>query len=185
MISEQQQWMSLGQFCLKMFLDGGVVFGTITGLYHAISDGLVHGVRDGLVGGSLFGLVVAVIAGLQQRNAAKKYGWAKGKVPALNQRRDVDVAQAADDAFETAERVLATLPAKVITRDTSTRSIQATTRMTWQSWGERLNVRVEPGPAGSVVSIGSRPRFPILTIADNGKNRANVDSIANLLQFVV
>jgi hypothetical protein len=184
MISRKQQGsMSLGKFRLKIFLYTGVAFGIFMGLYHAISYGLVESVVFGLVSGSLFGLIMAFTLGFLQRHAAKTYGWAEGEVPAVNQRRDVDVALAPDAAFELAQWAVAALPAKVITRDTSTWSIQATTGRTWQSWGERLSVHVEPRPAGSVVRIGSRPRFP-LTAADYGKNRANVESIANRLQVV-
>jgi F0F1-type ATP synthase assembly protein I len=180
---KQQESMSLGKFRFKIFLCTGVLFGIFMGLFHPISDGLVEPVVWGLVSGSLFGVMMAFITGFRQRNAAKKYGWAEGEVPAVNQRCDVDVALAPDAAFELAERAVAALPAKVIARDTSTRSIQATTGMSRQSWGERLSVRVEPRPAGSVVVIGSRPRFP-LTVADYGKNRVNVESIANRLQVV-
>lgn len=184
MISRKQPGsMSLGKFRLKIFLYTGVPFGILMALVHTISDGLVEPVVWGLVSGTLFGLMMAFAIGFLQRNAVKKYGWAEGEVPAVNQRRDVDIALTPDVAFELAERAVAALPAKVVTKDSSTWSIQATTGMTLKSWGERLSVHVESRPAGCVVRIGSRPRFT-LTVADYGKNRVNVERIANRLQAV-
>src|ERR1700692_1456119 len=106
--------MSLAKFRVKIFLYTGVVFGIFMGVYHAISDGLVESVVWGLVSGSLFGLMMAFTVGFLQRNAAKEYGWADREVPAVNQRREFDVALPPDAAFELAERAVAALPAKVI-----------------------------------------------------------------------
>jgi hypothetical protein len=69
---------------------------------------------------------------------------------------------------------------KVRSVEADARKITVATRMSWQSWGERVTVTARPMGTGCGVEVSSRPWVP-LTLIDSGRNFVNVQRMIAFL----
>ncbi|CAM3818700.1 DUF1499 domain-containing protein [Smaragdicoccus niigatensis] len=172
--------MSLQQFRWKLFLILGGGFGVFTGALTAFQDDVAAGIGRGIIGGLFFGVIMTLFLSRRQASAIKKAGWTDDKVFNVVQDGAVDLPMPPDEAFGQVEHAVLQLPSRIVTANPEAGEITARVPMSWNSWGEVLQVRIESTPAGSIARISSRPRMR-LTVADFGKNRTNVERIAAAL----
>lgn len=167
---------SVARFHLRMFLVMGIQFGAVTGLFHGIRTTPADGLRYGLLAGAFFGFFMAFFLGHLHVSGARRRGQ-----PDPNRVRHevtVCVALAPPDAFERGLAAVRALPNAPRVKETSAPNlIRVGTGMTWESFGERVELRFAPRTDGTTdVVISSRPSFR-LTIADYGRNWHNVQTI--------
>ena len=87
-----------------------------------------------------------------------------------------------DDAFKKSIEALKVINAQVKVSDLEQGAIDATTRISWKSFGENLKVHLETNEEGKVnVAITSKPKWP-LTLVDYGKGKQNVNSFTEALR---
>lgn len=86
------------------------------------------------------------------------------------------------EVFERCRKAIGAMPrARITSADAATGVIEAKVGAAMKSWGEIVNVRVEPAPSGtSSIEISSRPSFRP-TIVDYGVNLQNVLAIERAL----
>lgn len=71
--------------------------------------------------------------------------------------------------------------ARIVTRDAEAGLVVARAGVSWRSWGERIEIRVEERMPGlSTVTVSSRPVYP-MTLLDYGINDRNVRKIVEWL----
>jgi hypothetical protein len=87
-----------------------------------------------------------------------------------------------DDAFQLcrAASVETLGKAKVRTSDERERRLELTTRPTFTSWGERIELQVDGVDGTATVTVSSRPSFTA-TLVDYGRNRRNVEQLTGRL----
>lgn len=133
-----------------------------------------------ILAGSLFGAAMTMGLYVSQRRAARL---PRGSVLATRQSATFHVRCGIDRLRPILEQAHAALGgASRCHLEGGTLVVHGRTRLSWASWGEI--VRIEAGPeAGGVVPVRveSRPILPV-TIADRGKNRANVVAIRSAIR---
>ena len=86
-----------------------------------------------------------------------------------------------DEVLRRCEQALMAIGAGVTSRDARTGMLTAIKGVSWTSWGEKLTVRVlAKDGRESIVRATSESTFR-LTVADWGKNRANLDRFIHAL----
>jgi hypothetical protein len=58
---------------------------------------------------------------------------------------------------------------------------EATTRVSWKTWGERVTVQLSGDPVAPEACVTSRPRIST-TLIDYGKGRSNVETVVRALR---
>lgn len=133
----------------------------------------------GLIAGLLFGIAMAFVQRRGERRL-QKLGLRVGDMQPA-QERTISLPVDANMAMEKAKSALAAI--RKIRSDSikaTGSKITATTGMTWQSFGERIDVDILPTAAGSSVRISSRPKVATTTM-DSGKGYENVELFAKAL----
>ena len=86
------------------------------------------------------------------------------------------------EVFNHCRRLLEENNFKVADADEASGKIVATSGISWESFGEKMNVELEDlGEGKTLVKLSSKSRFPI-TIVDWGKNNQNVKKLVEGLQ---
>ncbi|HEU4883138.1 MAG TPA: DUF1499 domain-containing protein [Longimicrobium sp.] len=164
-------WTAVGAVCVtarQMLVDvpmpqavlAGASVGVLFGLFMAVLGAVAS---DGYVPPFETGELVAALRDLPR--------------DAVNVRESITLPLAPDQALAVCR---ATLRADGhfawVRAEPATGMVRARGRMSWQSWGERIQIRVEPVEGGSRVEIRSWPRIRA-TRFDSGTNRGNVERI--------
>jgi hypothetical protein len=156
---------SMPRFVATCFLATGVPFGLFMALDRASP-------LRGVVAGALFGAAMTfMVGGLHIVKA-----WRGGGVADVHQTDQFLVTGDVGRAKEAAERALCKLGVARTREEQGegTFALEGRTRMSWKSWGEIVRVEVGPVADGTVpVNVSSRPSWRT-TLADHGKNLANV-----------
>jgi hypothetical protein len=164
----------------QAIIRAGVPFGLAMGVFFCLQTrqpgAMVGGVVGGIVSGLLFGVAIAMYQRRGERRL-RKLGVSAGDMrPA--QERTIALPADANAAMKKAKNALAVIR-KIQSDSISENGNQVTARtgITWQSFGERISVEVQPTVAGSSVRISSRPKVATTTM-DGGKGRENVELFA-------
>jgi len=161
---------SLWRTAILMFVVLGVTFGFASALRSSRAEGrLERGIRDGALFG---GLMAATLTGLHYHFGRR---FAQNGVPYVVQTADVVLQIAPGPATDAVTTVMRELGARDV-RLFSEAPIRVTarTRMSWRSWGEKIEAEITPaGGSGSLVRVHSQPLIG-LTLVDYGKGMENV-----------
>ena len=153
---------------LSMFLFMTVGFAAVFAVVVGVLDGFADVLAPAAVSGVVFS---AIITGLTWWSDLRNGG---GRVRA---EREALVPMPAEEAFERCLRALTELNGgTIIAADADTGGIEARTGISWQSFGEVVEVEIEPGVEGTRLRVRSAPRLKT-TLVDYGKNRQNVDRV--------
>lgn len=130
------------------------------------------GISEGLVFGGVMALTLGGLLHLWMRRAGYD------AVPAVEQSVDVVVKVDVMTATRAATAALGLLkPRSVVVSGTGDVRITASTRMTWKSFGERIEICVLPlGEGRSTLHLSTRPLVRS-TIVDYGKGLNNLDRL--------
>lgn len=170
---------------LRTFLFCGLGYGVLQAVM-----GLVQGepasraIGFGAFVGILFGLAMATILGIAHSVGLKRRGFDPDREGglAVDVRESLEVPLPPEQALEHCRAALERMRVKGVQVDPALATVSGRGRMTWASFGEQVECRVQPADRGSRVEIRSRPTVRT-TIVDYGKNRQNVANIrAHLAQ---
>lgn len=166
---------------IKLFLFFGFAFGLYQGIKVGISDGVNAGLVSGISKGLFFGLLMSFFVGKWHKRKTRKAREETGEDIGPVQTKSSLLDDSIDNAFRKSVQSLTIMNARITVSDLQQGTIDATTRMSWKSFGENLKVRLKTNEEGGVdVAITSKPRFPV-TLVDYGKGRQNVDSFVKEL----
>jgi hypothetical protein len=95
----------------------------------------------------------------------------------------VTLQQPVTDAYQRCLGATEALPgSKVKSADEAANRIELKTKMSMKSWGEKVALELSPeGEGATSVHVSSKPSVPI-TMADYGKNQANVNDVVGWLR---
>ena len=95
----------------------------------------------------------------------------------------VTLQQPVAEAYQRCLNATEALPgSKVKSADEASNRIELKSKMSMKSWGEKVTLELSPeGKATTLVHVTSKPSVPI-TMADYGKNQANVNDVAAWLR---
>lgn len=165
----------LRSIVLVIFLLCGVPFAVMSAAFaraEGISRWLTVGMSEGLVFGAMMALTLGGLLHFWMLLAGFD------ALPAVEQSVDIVVNADVMTATRLAAAALGLLkPRSVVVSETGDVRITASTRMTWKSFGERIEVCALPlGVGQSTLHISTRPivRF---TIVDYGKGLNNLDRL--------
>ncbi|MCE9635535.1 MAG: hypothetical protein K8T90_07510 [Planctomycetes bacterium] len=175
---------SIPRFAVTCFLATGVPFGLLSGAFtgfatHGVVGSPALGASDGaataVLAGATFGIAMTVILGTMHRAGARL---PSGALADVHQSEAFNVQGNLACTTEAAVQALAQLrvtPAREASGDVVV--LEGRTSTSWRSWGEIVRIELGP-PLDDVVPVHvtSRPTWRT-TIADYGKNLANVATI--------
>lgn len=161
---------------LQVALRAGVPFGVAMGLFYYVQNRQPIAILIGLIAGLLFGIAMAFTQRCGERRL-QRLGLSTGDMRPVQERTvslplDINAALMKSRTALNAIRKVQT--ASIFINENQ---ITATTGMTWQSFGERISVDIQPAADGSTVRISSRPKVAT-TIMDSGKGLENVELFA-------
>lgn len=169
----------LGGTFTRVFWLCGLVFGGIKALRTVMEGGSGGEVVATFVGAGLFfGLFMAVGLTALHRRRIRKMGLDPDTVgAAVDVHECITLPLRADQALALCRSAVKRVPgASGIQVNEASATVEARVRMTWISFGERIECRVTPSDGAAEVSIRSRPTLRT-TIVDYGKNLENVRRI--------
>jgi hypothetical protein len=136
----------------------------------------------GVVAGLFFGLSMAVVLSAMHRWGMKKRGFDPGSSDSsVDVRERITLPLASDQALALCRSAVEQVPkARGVRVNAESATLAARVGMSWASFGEHIECRVQPGDGGSTLEIRSRPALRT-TIVDYGKNRENVERIRAVL----
>ncbi|MCE9636747.1 MAG: hypothetical protein K8T90_13670 [Planctomycetes bacterium] len=175
---------SIPRFAVTCFLVTGVPFGLLTGALTGFATygvlgspavGASVGAATAVLAGATFGIAMTAILGVMHRAGARLPSGALADVhqsDAFNVQGDL---AATTEAAVQALAQLGVTPAREVSGDVLV--LWGRTSTSWKSWGEIVRIELGPPLDGVVpVHVTSRPTWRT-TIADYGKNLANVAAI--------
>ena len=158
---------------LKLFILFGGGYGIIKGISVGYSKGLSAGLTEGVLSGIFFGLFMSIFIGWWQKRKTKKLK-KNGKNISPNQSEKILVPGVFEDIFEKSLSGINVFKGKLYSSKIEEGLIQATTGISWKSFGENIEIKLKRKEDNIVeIKISSKPSFP-LTIVDYGKGRNNV-----------
>ena len=163
------------QTALRTGVPVGIAMGAVYYFQHRQVVALIGGVAAGL----LFGIAMAFLQWRGERRL-QRLGLTVGDMKPIQERTilmSCDQNAALQKAKE-AQVVIRKLRVESIRVQDS--QITASAGITWQSFGERISVDVQPTSAGALVHVSSRPRISS-TVADSGKGYENVELFSKAL----
>lgn len=161
----------------------GLSFGSFVTIFTLLgSRSLSLAIRMGMVAGLLFGLMMAITLTAVHWWSMRRRGFdpdAKGS--RVDVRASVALALPPEEALARCRAALeANRHFRDVRVDPASGTVNARSRMSWASFGEVIECRVQPGDGGSTLEIRSRSAVRS-TIVDYGKNRENVERIRAFL----
>jgi hypothetical protein len=167
------------RFHVKLFLQCGIPFGVCMGLF-ALLAGPRFAVLSGLFSGVLFGLLMSCIIGTMHLSSTRDLD--PEDRFAVRHETDLVLPVARDEAFTRCRQSLEAFPRCSIEAEDKARGVlEAATRMTMKSWGERIRFSLTPvDDTTTRVHVSSRPSMS-LTSVDYGRNHDNVATIQRAL----
>ena len=149
----------------------GIVLGFFFGFHVAL--------YSGLIAGTCFGAVMSLVLGTLHIWSTRHSAMGGNGGP--NQSIELEMDPPIALVFDRCVRALEQFGAEIGTQQRNDGVIEATTGLTWKSWGEVLCVHVKDHEHEKVkVQISSSPRVET-TLLDYGKGRENVEKIAGFL----
>jgi hypothetical protein len=161
-----------------IFVATGVPFGLIVGLASVVFVGSQAVLWPAIVAGAGFGGVMAGVLGSLD---ALSYRGAPPGAPRGPRQSATVLVRPGSDLSERVRAALASLPAAVTVADDASGRYEATTRVSWKTWGERVTVQLSGDPAAPEACVTSRPRIST-TLIDYGKGRSNVETVVRALR---
>lgn len=152
------------------------------GIYFAARDllrGLPAGyaIAGGLVLGAFFGLIMGLVLSALHAWSVRRRGQDPARTgAAVDVRESLELPLPPDQALERCRAVLQGMRMKDVRVDAAAGTVSGQARMSWASFGERVECSVAPAEGGSRVEVRSRPTVET-TVVDYGKNRQNVERI--------
>lgn len=122
-------------------------------------------------------VVVVPVSRARDRRKKQEYGLSPDAPTEAS--RELKLSMPPESALSHASRALeqaAFVKASTVRVDRRRGRVRARTRLTWESFGERLTVTVVPAPDGTVARVESRGVVPQLL--DYGKNARNVAAVS-------
>jgi Zn-dependent protease with chaperone function len=164
----------------KIFIKGGILFGTVMGIMHFIlTQQALTAVIMGLLYGSFFGIGMTLI-GLWSEKRLNSLGFTTTDMNPIQQ-REIYIDQPVPQATKLCREALLRIPKlRILSVDTASGFISAKVGMTWLSWGELIAVKLLSHRNGSFVYIRSAPRLRF-TLIDSGKGVENVETFVRAL----
>lgn len=128
----------------------------------------------------IFGVIVASILTIQHVRRVRRLGIEPGLWGSVRHNRTVALSLSCEEAIRLVDWAARSWRWKVRRVDAGRPKITAVTRMSLQSWGERVTVTARPMGAGCEVEVSSRPLVP-LTLVDYGRNFINMQHMIAFL----
>jgi hypothetical protein len=164
-------------FCIVLL--AGVPFGIVAGCSAYYQLQTIVALYIGVAGGVIFGLSIAWYQRSRESQLRRQGLNADDMSPI--QEKSVQVPLDIESALEKSKAALTKIrKLKESSVQVASRQITAKTGITFQSFGEQINVDIKPTDSGSIVSISSRP-IVVTTVVDGGKGRENVELFAKAL----
>tara|TARA_Y100001970_G_scaffold162598_1_gene198770 strand:- start:112 stop:633 length:522 start_codon:yes stop_codon:yes gene_type:complete len=159
---------------LKLFIWFGGGYALIKGISVGISEGLNRGIFEGLINGVFFGIFMSIVIGWWQKRKNRKISKKNVKTLNPNQLETFNVSGKFDDIFEKSLVGIKSFKGKLYVSDKKNSLIQATTSISWKSFGENIEILLNEKENNIIeITISSKPVNPI-QIVDYGKGRQNV-----------
>lgn len=94
----------------------------------------------------------------------------------MPKRHEIQLSQPKAQVFDALTRSLQTLDGmKVKSADPSTGHVEASTQITFRSWGEKIRIDVLDSGSGSTVQISSGNKAQLTSWGKNDENIANIE----------
>tara|TARA_B100000427_G_C15278407_1_gene494217 strand:- start:36 stop:530 length:495 start_codon:yes stop_codon:yes gene_type:complete len=156
-------------------------YALIKGVSIGISEGFSKGIIEGVLNGIFFGIFMSITIGWWQKRKTKKLRKKNGKNLNPNQLETFFVTGSFDDIFEKSLDGIKSFKGKLYASKKEENTIQATTGITWKSFGENIEIHLKEKENNKIeITISSKPANPI-QIVDYGKGRQNVLSFIEYL----
>ena len=170
------------KFYTKLFLYTGIPIGFIVGCFWGFSSASLNAsILVGLMAGLFYGFIMALVIGTYHKLKTKGMSSGPGDDVGPNQSRTISLEIPIEIAFEKCLHSLDAMKAKVTNKDKSQGLIQAVTKMSWKSAGEKINIHLSKnGNKKTDITVSSSPKLRT-TLVDYGKGHQNVTSI---IQFI-
>ena len=140
--------------------------------------GFLVGAVTGFLGGGVAALVLSYYDYIVVSRRVPAYD---GRPIEVHQKRLVEVALPPEQAFDACLEALASVRGiKIQLLDRDKWVIQAKTERSWESWGEKIEFRLERMEQGTRIEVSSQPLLRS-TLLDYGKNYENVGLIIRYL----
>lgn len=135
---------------------------------------------ESIVTGFLFGLFIAVTLGiidyLFRRSSGGKIG---GRV---KQQQEIIIQRPFNETVNLCRKSIEKYNGKKLTTDPTEGIIQGRIGVSWQSWGEKIMIKLdELNSEETVVTITSKPLLPT-TVIDYGKNKRNITRLTKYIE---
>lgn len=167
---------------LVIFLRSGGFFGLAMGLFYTLQyQNVSAGVRCGLVTGILFGVSMAALSYLSDQKLKKK--GIDTSSAHVRRSHKISVTRTARDLIPTCKKAILLIKNSSLKKeDTETGTLIAKMGMSWNSFGETLEISLKPLADGrTLIRIASSPSLPT-TIVDFGKNLENVETVVSYIK---
>ena len=159
---------------LKLFIWFGGGYAIIKGISVGTSEGINAGIYEGLLNGIFFGLFMSITIGWWQKRKTKKFKKKYGKDVSPNQSETFIVSGSFEDTFEKSLDGIKSFKGKLYASKKEENLIQATTGISWKSFGENIEIFLKKKEEGIIeITISSKPANPI-QLVDYGIGRQNV-----------
>lgn len=164
---------------LKVFFFTTITFGTfMTAFTYVIGNG---DISIGAIAGLSFGVAMTITLGIIDKLANKSSGAARNA--GVKQHETIVIPLPIEQAFELCLQSALSINGTVIKeQDSKHRTIQAKTRKSWKSYGEKISFSLESiNDHSTKATIQSKPSVST-TLIDYGKNYENVKKIINFIE---
>ncbi len=169
---------------LKLFIWFGGGYALIKGVSVGISEGLSKGIFEGILNGIFFGIFMSIIIGWWQKRKTKKLRKKGGKNLNPNQLETFLVNGNFEDIFKKSLDGIKSFKGKLYASKKEENIIQATTGISWKSFGENIEIHLKEKEKNKIeIIISSNPVNP-MQIVDYGKGRQNVLSFIEYLKKI-
>jgi len=172
---------------LKLFAFIAFSSGLLFGVFQAISENSISGFKDGIMFGIILTLITApVLILLDIIQKVKCYVKYKFVSFSVKQERSFSIEGDYENIFSSLYTILnENKIIKVLNSDLGKGSIEAITKRSWKSFGEKIDLKLFKTPNNRVViNLSSKPRI-FLTLIDYCKNFENVETIKKRIGLIV
>ena len=167
---------------LKLFILFGGGYGIFQGFKVGASNGLKEGIIEGALSGVFFGLFMSIFIGWWQKRKTRKLKEENGKDISPKQSENLIITGVYEDIFKKSLEGIKAFKGKIRSSKIDDGLIFATTKISWKSFGEKIEIRLKKKNQESTeIKITSSPSFPI-TIVDYGKGRENILSFIDYMK---
>ncbi len=169
---------------LKIFLGGGVPFGTLMGAFYSLRYGFSAGLLGGLFAGLIFGTLMFIIFGFLHSRSVKKIISGKSeKAMGVHHVRNIEAQLPYDKLFDLCVISLGLVKkCRIREENRSQGRIVAKAGINWKTWGDTISFDINRMNDGYTdVKVSSRPTART-TLVDYGKNLENVETIVSFLK---